>query len=72
METSMKQDRNFYSNGASPAVGRARAFTLSFLAAGVLAACGGSSDADTPKPPVAKPLELTILHINDHHSNLDS
>jgi 5'-nucleotidase len=33
--------------------------------AGLLAACGGSDDN-------AQPLELTILHINDHHSTLDS
>ncbi|KKW68776.1 metallophosphatase [Lampropedia cohaerens] len=33
---------------------------------GLLAACGGSDD-DTP---LAEPLDLTILHINDHHSNL--
>ncbi len=31
-----------------------------------LAGCGGS--ADHVRPP---PLELTIVHINDHHSNLD-
>ncbi|MFA5490752.1 MAG: metallophosphoesterase, partial [Candidimonas sp.] len=69
----MKQDRKFYAlNGTSPALGRARTFTLSLLAAGVLAACGGSGDDDAPEPPVAQPLELTILHINDHHSNLDS
>ncbi len=37
--------------------------------AGVLAACGGSNEDETPP---AQPLELTILHINDHHSNLDA
>ena len=47
----------------------------------LLAGCGGdndndnSSDPETPpvtEPPVqARPLELTILHINDHHSTLD-
>nr|WP_145550306.1 5'-nucleotidase C-terminal domain-containing protein [Variovorax boronicumulans] len=33
--------------------------------AGVLAGCGGSDDH-------GEPLDLTILHINDHHSTLDS
>lgn len=40
---------------------------------GALAACGGSSDDDnnTPEPtPTPKTLDLTILHVNDHHSNL--
>ncbi|MCK9511755.1 MAG: 5'-nucleotidase C-terminal domain-containing protein [Pigmentiphaga sp.] len=68
----MQHDRNSYAlNGAQQAFGRARIFTLSLLAVAVLAACGGSDD-HTPEPPVAKPLELTVLHINDHHSNLDS
>jgi len=42
----------------------------------LLAACGSGSDDDDdapPAPPAAsRPMELTILHINDHHSNLDS
>ena len=46
----------------------------------LVAACGGSDDDDdspAPTPPTtppvaARPMELTILHINDHHSNLDS
>lgn len=39
----------------------------------------GSDDDDTPASPApnpapvaSRPMELTILHINDHHSNLDS
>ncbi len=41
---------------------------LAFAAA--LAACGGGSDSsDTDK---VAPLDLTIAHINDHHSNLDA
>ncbi len=37
----------------------------------LLAACGGSDNDDsTPEVP-AQPLSLKILHINDHHSNLD-
>ncbi|OAE59587.1 bifunctional metallophosphatase/5'-nucleotidase [Achromobacter insolitus] len=44
----------------------------------LLAGCGGSDDDDdTPveqpeHPAPGRPMELTILHINDHHSNLDS
>ena len=34
--------------------------------AALVAACGGSDDGNS------KPLDLTILHINDHHSTLDS
>lgn len=55
---------------------------LTLLAASLLSACGGGTDsdsskknpADKPTTPVAEAqaLDLTILHINDHHSNLDS
>src|SRR3546814_19575568 len=41
----------------------------------LLAGCGSGSDDDTPPPapPVASaPLDLTILHVNEHHSTLDS
>ena len=41
----------------------------------LLAGCGSGSDDDddAPPPPVASlPMDLTILHVNDHHSNLDS
>ncbi|MCD0505069.1 bifunctional metallophosphatase/5'-nucleotidase [Bordetella petrii] len=43
----------------------------------LLAGCGSGDDDDDdappPPPPVAsQPMELTILHVNDHHSNLDS
>lgn len=56
----------------------ARATMLGMMA--LVAACGGSDDDDdspAPTPPAtppvaARPMELTILHINDHHSNLDS
>ncbi|MGE8687362.1 MAG: bifunctional metallophosphatase/5'-nucleotidase [Achromobacter sp.] len=61
----------------------AAAAMLSALA--LLAGCGGSDDDDndTPASPApeqpapeqpapARPMELTILHINDHHSNLDA
>jgi 5'-nucleotidase len=37
-------------------------------AAAVLAACGGSDDAPAP----GQPISLTILHVNDHHSTLES
>ena len=36
--------------------------------AAALVACGGGDDDDAPE---FKPLDLTIAHINDHHSNLD-
>ncbi len=43
--------------------------TVPFLAVSLcalsLAACGGSGDK-------GQPLDLTILHINDHHSHLDA
>ncbi len=77
----MKQDRNINRLPHSlPTLGGVRNWTLSLLAASVLAACGGGSSSDdnssttpeTPPPAQAQPLELTILHINDHHSNLDS
>ncbi|QEI08476.1 bifunctional metallophosphatase/5'-nucleotidase [Pigmentiphaga aceris] len=42
----------------------------------LLSACGGDDSTPAPvtppvTPPAAQPLALTILHINDHHSNLD-
>lgn len=40
---------------------------VALVVAGALAACGGSDNGEQ-----GKPLELTILHINDHHSTLDS
>lgn len=53
--------------------------TLTLLAASLLSACGGGTDTSddnkkNPTPPAAEahPLDLTLLHINDHHSNLDS
>ena len=64
-----------------------RSLALALSAAALLAACGGSNDpispgsqapapapAPTPAPtvPAPQPLELTILHIDDHHSNLAS
>lgn len=45
----------------------ARLGLLVLAAAGALAACGGSDGGEQ-----GKPLELTILHINDHHSTLES
>lgn len=41
------------------------------MVSAVLTACGGS-DGDGGASPGAQPMDLTILHINDHHSNLDS
>ncbi|WP_459615017.1 bifunctional metallophosphatase/5'-nucleotidase [Bordetella sp. 2513F-2] len=60
---------------------RSRLFAATLLAATMLAACGGDDDDDdhagtppeTPEEPSpAAPLDVTLLHINDHHSNLDS
>ena len=42
-----------------------RAAALALAAAGLLSACGGSDDAP-------QPYTLTLLHINDHHSTLES
>lgn len=50
-----------------------RASALALMLAGLLSACGSDHDKDdstTPEP--SAPLALTILHINDHHSHLDS
>ena len=46
---------------------RVRVGMLALAVAGALAACGGSDGGEQ-----GKPLELTILHINDHHSTLES
>lgn len=46
---------------------RARVAVIAMAVAGAVAACGGSGGGDE-----GKPLELTILHINDHHSTLES
>ena len=46
---------------------------LSVAGATLLTACGGDDDNVPSTPPVvAKPLELTIVHVDDSHSNLDS
>lgn len=50
-----------------------------FAVTALVAACGGGGGGGfalpivppTPTPEPAKPYELTILHINDHHSTLD-
>lgn len=54
-----------------PARGLRLALAPLVLACATLAACGGSDDDDTPQAPAATPWTLTVLHINDHHSNLD-
>lgn len=48
-----------------------RTLALTLLAAGLLAACNGSGGSGDDYR-ASEPLDLTILHINDHHSNLDS
>lgn len=40
---------------------------LALAVVGLIAACGGSGDT-----PQGGPLDLTILHINDHHSTLEN
>ncbi|MDF3838778.1 5'-nucleotidase C-terminal domain-containing protein, partial [Cupriavidus basilensis] len=62
-----------------PTTRRAGASALALLASVfALAACGGDEQASQAQPqnpqPTAegKPLSLTILHVNDHHSHLDA
>jgi len=51
---------------------RTRWLSVVWLATAVLAACGGDDDDTVPEPPKQPaPLDLTILHINDHHSHLE-
>ncbi|WP_237081119.1 bifunctional metallophosphatase/5'-nucleotidase [Myxococcus xanthus] len=47
---------------------RTRWLTVTWMAASVLSACGDDDDVDPGELPA--PLDLTILHINDHHSHL--
>lgn len=54
--------RHLQRAGSSP-------WVVATLAAAVLAACGGGGGGHDD---AARPLDLTILHINDHHSNLDA
>ncbi|WP_144636672.1 bifunctional metallophosphatase/5'-nucleotidase [Bordetella genomosp. 13] len=59
---------------------RLKIIAAALAAAGLVAACGGSDHDDDDQattPPVetpvaGEPMDLTILHIDDHHSNLDS
>ncbi len=41
------------------------------VAASLLAACGSDGPMPSPPTPDDAPLQLTLLHINDHHSHLD-
>lgn len=52
-------------------VQRARVGVLACAVAALLAACGGGSGGDAGSDG-GQPMELTILHINDHHSTLES
>jgi len=70
----------------SARAGGLRTLTAALLAAGVLTACGGDDDDDKapaeppvteqpapgPAQPISRAMDLTILHINDQHSNLDA
>ncbi|HZF81101.1 MAG TPA: metallophosphoesterase, partial [Rubrivivax sp.] len=55
-----------------PAPARRAWFSAATLAlAAGLAACGGSSSSEPAAAP-GEPFEMTLLHINDHHSRLDA
>ncbi len=68
--------------GQGPAARSWAAGALALATAALLAACGGgsggggtaspASPAPMPAPTQAQPLDLTILHINDHHSTLEA
>ncbi len=45
-----------------------RASGIALALSALLAACGGGGGDGTP---VSQPMDLTILHLNDHHSTLD-
>lgn len=50
-------------------------YVLMMSGLALLAGCGSGSDDDdddAPPPVASAPMDLTILHVNDHHSNLDS
>ncbi|GHG92494.1 NAD 5'-nucleotidase [Comamonas sp. KCTC 72670] len=57
---------------------RRRWLPVAWLVAGALMACGDNGEDKPPPPPPppppeqGAPLDLTILHINDHHSHLAS
>lgn len=45
---------------------------LAAMSSAMLVGCGGSSSSSNDEQPKkANPLDLTILHMNDHHSHLD-
>ncbi|RYX91034.1 MAG: bifunctional metallophosphatase/5'-nucleotidase [Comamonadaceae bacterium] len=56
------------------------ALALALVTTALLVACGGGDDITSPAAPIPgvppvvapQPLDLTILHIDDHHSSLDS
>ncbi|WP_119153950.1 bifunctional metallophosphatase/5'-nucleotidase [Caldimonas tepidiphila] len=48
------------------------ALAATLLAAAALPACGGDEDPQQAQAARAQPLELTLLHVNDHHSRLDA
>lgn len=82
MPVHMTTNQNTAARTSAPAL-RPRPWAAGALAlatAVLVAACGGGSDGGTttpapnptPAPAQAQPLDLTILHINDHHSTLES
>ena len=75
----MHVEPSFGSTGFQPRWShRLKVIAAALAAAGLVAACGGSDhdDDQTTTPPIetpvaGEPLDLTILHIDDHHSTLD-
>ncbi|MFP2957813.1 bifunctional metallophosphatase/5'-nucleotidase [Myxococcus sp. 1LA] len=67
----LKTEREVRRGARSPA--RRRWLAVTWMAASVLSACGDDGDGDVDPPgEQPAPLDLTILHINDHHSHLAS
>src|SRR5690554_949611 len=58
----------------TPAFSRkCRSWSLALLTSTMLIGCGGDRyTSPEPAPVTPQALDLTILHINDHHSHLDS
>lgn len=64
-----RETQAHFTNPARSTYMTARTLATCLLAAATLGACGGGNDRHDPVPPA--PLQLTILHVNDHHSRLE-